>query len=56
MGDADDSYNFDEIDGFVKYLREGYEMVVGTRLKEESKTVRCPRRTATSAHRCSPFC
>jgi len=33
MGDADDSYNFDEIDGFVKYLREGYEMVVGTRLK-----------------------
>jgi glycosyltransferase involved in cell wall biosynthesis len=33
MGDADDSYNFDEIDGFVQYLREGYDMVVGTRLK-----------------------
>ncbi len=33
MGDADDSYNFDEIDGFVTYLREGYDLVAGTRLK-----------------------
>jgi len=33
MGDADDSYNFEEIDDFVKYLREGYDIVMGTRLK-----------------------
>ncbi len=33
MGDADDSYNFEEIDGFIKYLREGYDLVIGTRLK-----------------------
>lgn len=33
MGDADDSYNFEEIDDFVKYLREGYDIVAGTRLK-----------------------
>ncbi|MFA5925324.1 MAG: glycosyltransferase family 2 protein [Parcubacteria group bacterium] len=33
MGDADDSYNFEEIDEFVKYLREGYDIVMGTRLK-----------------------
>jgi glycosyltransferase involved in cell wall biosynthesis len=33
MGDADDSYNFSEIDEFVRYLREGNEIVMGTRLK-----------------------
>ncbi len=33
MGDADDSYNFAEIDDFVKYLRQGYGIVMGTRLK-----------------------
>ncbi len=33
MGDADDSYNFEEIDDFVKYLRQGHEFVIGTRLK-----------------------
>ena len=33
MGDADDSYNFEEIDDFVKYLNEGYDFVIGTRLK-----------------------
>jgi glycosyltransferase involved in cell wall biosynthesis len=33
MGDADDSYNFSEIDEFVKYLREGNDIVMGTRLK-----------------------
>lgn len=33
MGDADDSYNFLEIDNFIKYLREGNEIVMGTRLK-----------------------
>lgn len=33
MGDADDSYNFDEIDDFIFNLREGYDVVIGTRLK-----------------------
>lgn len=33
MGDADDSYNFSEIDNFVKYLREGNDIVIGTRLR-----------------------
>lgn len=33
MGDADDSYNFEEIDDFIKYLDEGYDLVMGTRLK-----------------------
>lgn len=31
MGDADDSYNFLEIHQFVKYLREGYDIVIGNR-------------------------
>lgn len=33
MGDADDSYNFEEIDGYVARLREGNDLVMGTRLK-----------------------
>jgi len=33
MGDADDSYNFEEIDDFIKYLGEGYDLVMGTRIK-----------------------
>jgi len=33
MGDADDSYNFEEIDGYVENLRAGYDLVIGTRLK-----------------------
>ncbi len=33
MGDADDSYNFEEIDDFLKYLRKGYDIVIGTRLR-----------------------
>lgn len=33
MGDADDSYNFEEIDDFVKGIREGNDVVMGTRLK-----------------------
>src|SRR5580692_5630725 len=32
MGDADDSYDFSEIEGFVKKLREGNELVMGCRL------------------------
>jgi hypothetical protein len=32
MGDADDSYDFSEIGGFVKQFREGYDLVMGCRL------------------------
>jgi hypothetical protein len=31
MGDADDSYDFAELDGFVRRLREGYALVMGNR-------------------------
>lgn len=31
MGDADDSYNFQELDGFIQKLEEGYELVMGNR-------------------------
>jgi len=33
MGDADDSYAFDNIMPFVEKLREGYELVMGNRFK-----------------------
>jgi glycosyltransferase involved in cell wall biosynthesis len=32
MGDADDSYDFSELNGFVAKLREGFELVMGCRL------------------------
>lgn len=31
MGDADDSYNFLEIQGFIDKLKEGYDLVIGNR-------------------------
>ncbi|MFO1060990.1 MAG: glycosyltransferase family 2 protein [Dongiaceae bacterium] len=31
MGDADDSYDFADLSGFVERLREGYELVMGNR-------------------------
>lgn len=33
MGDADLSYDFGAIDDFIKYLDEGYDMVIGNRFK-----------------------
>ena len=33
MGDADDSYNFLEINTFLKELKNGYDFVIGNRLK-----------------------
>jgi len=33
MGDADDSYDFSNIEGFVHKLKEGFDVVMGTRLK-----------------------
>ena len=31
MGDSDDSYDFENLDGFVQKLREGYDVVIGNR-------------------------
>ena len=33
MGDADDSYDFSELEPFVQRLREGYDVVAGNRFK-----------------------
>jgi glycosyltransferase involved in cell wall biosynthesis len=33
MGDSDDSYNFLELDGFVRLLGEGYDLVIGNRFR-----------------------
>jgi glycosyltransferase involved in cell wall biosynthesis len=33
MGDADDSYDFSELEPFVQRLREGYDLVAGNRFK-----------------------
>jgi len=33
MGDADDSYNFEEIDGYYRKLKEGSEFVIGNRFR-----------------------
>jgi glycosyltransferase involved in cell wall biosynthesis len=33
MGDADDSYDFENLDNFVQKLREGYDLVMGNRFK-----------------------
>ena len=39
MGDADDSYDFSNIEGFVKKLREGLDLVMGCRLPRGGGTV-----------------
>jgi hypothetical protein len=33
MGDADDSYDFEDLDTFVEKLREGYDVVMGNRFQ-----------------------
>jgi glycosyltransferase involved in cell wall biosynthesis len=33
MGDADDSYDFSRLDGFLARLREGHELVMGNRFR-----------------------
>lgn len=33
MGDSDDSYDFENLDGFVEKLRAGYDLVMGNRFK-----------------------
>jgi glycosyltransferase involved in cell wall biosynthesis len=42
MGDADDSYNFAEIAPFVQKWQEGYDLVMGTRLRGEIKAGAMP--------------
>lgn len=33
MGDSDGSYDFSHLEEFIKYIREGYDLVVGNRFK-----------------------
>ena len=33
MGDADDSYDFSQLDALVSKLREGYDFVIGNRFQ-----------------------
>ncbi len=33
QGDADDSYDFSDLDNFIEKLREGYALVMGNRFK-----------------------
>lgn len=37
MGDSDDSYDFEHLDGFVGKLREGFDLVMGNRFTGEIK-------------------
>ena len=39
MGDADDSYDFSSISGFVSKLREGHDLVMGCRLPSGGGTI-----------------
>jgi glycosyltransferase involved in cell wall biosynthesis len=39
MGDADDSYDFSDINGFVKKFQEGFELVMGCRLPAGGGTI-----------------
>ena len=39
MGDADDSYDFSRIEGFVEKFREGYDLVMGCRLPGGGGTI-----------------
>jgi len=39
MGDADDSYDFSNVTGFVKKFREGYELIMGCRLPVGGGTI-----------------
>jgi glycosyltransferase involved in cell wall biosynthesis len=39
MGDADDSYDFSRIEGFVQKFREGFDLVMGCRMPRGGGTV-----------------
>lgn len=40
MGDADDSYDFSDIEGFIGKLREGFDLVMGCRLPSGGGAIR----------------
>ena len=57
MGDADDSYDFSRIEGFLEKFREGYDLVMGCRCPAGAGRFcpgRCPGRTAGLAIRSFP--
>ena len=54
MGDADDSYDFGELDAFLEQLRGGSDLVMGNRFKGGIEPGAMPPRTATSAIPCCP--
>src|SRR5271154_1820847 len=39
MGDADDSYDFSDVNGFVKKFQEGFELIMGCRLPVGGGTI-----------------
>jgi glycosyltransferase involved in cell wall biosynthesis len=43
IGDADESYDFDRLEGFVEKLREGYPLVIGNRFKGGIRPGAMPR-------------
>jgi hypothetical protein len=43
MGDADDSYDFSRLEGFVEKLREGYPLVMGNRFRGGIRAGAMPR-------------
>jgi len=59
MGDADDSYDFSRLDGFLDKLREGYDLVMGNRQVQAPRLVPAvvgepsihPRRREAGPHR-----
>ena len=52
MGDADDTYDFGQLNEFVAKLREGYDLVMGNRfLREKSCRAPCLRCTGIWAIR-----
>jgi len=53
MGDSDDSYDWSAIDGFVRMIREGQDLVVGNRFKGASTPAPCRRSIATLGTQCS---
>ena len=52
MGDADDSYEFSDLDAFVAKLREGYALVMGNRFKGGIRPGACRHCIVTLATRC----
>ena len=62
MGDADDSYDFADLDPFLDALRSGVELVVGNRFHggirpgRDAAAQPLPRQSCTDLHRAAAFC